>query len=54
MESIKYNEIVVLEDVEKRCHVCRLYEILSGEHFKHCGEVELSDKSIVDYNITFG
>ena len=29
--------------------VCRKYEILCGEHFKDCGEVELGDKTTVDY-----
>jgi hypothetical protein len=38
-----------LEDVDKGIEFCMKYAILSDEHLESCGEMELSDKSVVDY-----
>ena len=43
MDSVKYTEIAAWEDMEKGIEFCRKQGILPGEHFKDCGEVELSD-----------
>ena len=37
-----------MKEVQKVIEFCRKYGILSGEHFKDSGEVELSEKNIVD------
>ena len=48
MESIKCVEIAPMQDVQN-IEFCRKYGMLSEGHFKDCGEMELSEKSIADY-----
>ena len=49
MQSIEYTEKTALEDMEKSIKIVWKDVILPSKHFKDCGEVELSDKTIADY-----
>ena len=49
MESNEYTETAFLQDLQNITEFCRKYGMLSGEHFKGCVQVELSEKSIADY-----
>ena len=38
-----------MEDVEKGIEFCKKDGILSGEDFKDCGTVKLSEESVMEY-----
>ena len=49
MESIRCKRIATLEDMDKEFEFYRKCGIFSGEDYKDCREVDLRDKTTVDY-----